>query len=202
MLIRFSGLPVRSPCLVASQALKCSMWWRSRSAQLATCGWCVGEPGAELAQVVLDVRHRRRPQTQRDLVDVAARDLGEAGRDGRPSADRDGRAGAGPGVGIETPGVEQRELEAVEDGGHVPAGTRRPARDERVDDGRAGLLELGRADRIRWRAGERGDLGQRRPLQHRVGAAKPEPLGERRRTRRGPQGSGGARRSPSGDRRD
>ena len=33
----------------------------------------VGEPGAELAQVVLDVRHRRRPETQGDLVDVAAR---------------------------------------------------------------------------------------------------------------------------------
>jgi hypothetical protein len=73
--------------------------------------------------------------------------------------------------------VEQRELESVEDGRHVPAGTRGPAGDERVDDRGAGPRELGRADRIRGSAGERGDLGQRRPLQHHVGGAKPEPRG-------------------------
>jgi hypothetical protein len=139
----------------------------------------VDEPGAELAQGVLDMRYRRRPQTQRDLVDVAARHLRDAWRDRRPPADRDGRAGPGPGVSIEAPGVEQRELKSVEDGRHVPAGARRPARDERVDDSRPGLRELARANRLRWGPGERRDLGQRRPLQRRVGGAQPELLGER-----------------------
>lgn len=149
MLIRWNGLPVRSPCVVASQALKTSMWGRSRSAQLATSGWWFGEPGAELAQIVLDMRHRRRPQTQGDVVDVAARHLGDAWRDARPPAHRDRRSGPWPREGIEAPGMEQRELQSVEDGRHVASGTRGPAGDERVDDGRAGPLELGRADRIR-----------------------------------------------------
>ncbi len=84
----------------------------------------VSEPGAELAQVVLDVLHRRRPETQSDLVDVAARHFGDAWRDDRPPADRHRWAAPWSGVGIEATGVEQRELEPVEDGGHVPSGTR------------------------------------------------------------------------------
>jgi hypothetical protein len=52
----------------------------------------VGEPGAELAQIVLDMRHRGRPQTQGDLVDVAARHLGDAWRDDGPPAHRDGQS--------------------------------------------------------------------------------------------------------------
>ena len=73
-----------------------------RAAQLVS-RWWVGEPGAELAQVVLNVRHRRRPETQCDLIDVAARRLGEAGRDDRPAAHRDRRSIPWPSAGVRRP---------------------------------------------------------------------------------------------------
>jgi hypothetical protein len=61
----------------------------------------VGEPGAELAQVVLNVRHRRQPETQGDLIDVAARHLGETWRDDRPPGHRIWTPSAGAPIDLE-----------------------------------------------------------------------------------------------------
>ena len=49
----------------------------------------IGQPGAEPAQVQVDVFDGARPQTQRDLLEVALRGLGESRCGACPSGDRD-----------------------------------------------------------------------------------------------------------------
>jgi len=51
----------------------------------------IGQPGAEPAQVQVDVSDGVRPQTQRDLFEVALRGLGESRCGAYPSGDRDRR---------------------------------------------------------------------------------------------------------------
>lgn len=77
-----------------------------------------GEPGAELTQVVLDVLDRGRAQAERDLGDVAAGDPGERRCHGGPPAHRDRLAPQRASEAVEPPGVEERELQAVEVRGH------------------------------------------------------------------------------------
>ena len=84
------------------------------------------------------------PQTQLDLSDVAACASANPGATtAHPVTDTGGRR-RGRGEAVEAPGVEQGQLQPVEDATAMfrPA-LGRPARDVGVDDRRRALLELG-----------------------------------------------------------
>ena len=125
----------------------------------------LAQPGPELAEVVFDVFDRRGPQAQVDLGDVALGHIGESRWDRRPAGDRHGRSACGSGVVLQPAGMEQGELQPVEAGSQVASRVRHAASDVGIDDRRAGCLECCGVDLLRWRAGDRGDLGQGVPLQ-------------------------------------
>ena len=81
----------------------------------------IGEESGKFAKVVLDALGRRRPQTQFDLGDVTARGLSYAGGDHQPARHRHRLALRQPGEGVQVPGVEERQLQAVELGRHGAA---------------------------------------------------------------------------------
>ena len=88
MLTRLSGLPVvgrgmgRQPRLVRFDVLAVQV------GAVGHLGVGVGQPGTELTQVVFDVLDRARSQAHCDLLDVAARRLGESRCDRCPSGHR------------------------------------------------------------------------------------------------------------------
>ena len=133
------------------------------------------EPAAELAQVVFDVSDGARSQACGDLLDVAVGGTGESRCDGWPSGHRRGRFRRGAVQGGEVPGVEQGQLQAVEQGGHGPPGTRLAPAGVDVGHGGSGAGELVVADRAGSGTGDRGDLGERVPLHGGVRAGNFEP---------------------------
>jgi hypothetical protein len=78
-------------------------------------GMVFGQPRAEHSKVLLDVFDRRRPQADPHLLDVAQRGLPVARRDRIPTGDRDRRFHGRPRQRVDLAGVEQRELQSVED---------------------------------------------------------------------------------------
>ncbi len=137
-------------------------------------GMGLREPGAELAQVGLDVLGGSGPQAQLHLGDVAASAVGEGGRDDSPPGDRHRRLRRRPPVGVELAGVEQGELEAVEDRRDVPSRCGGAAVFEGLDELSAGRLEVGGGDRLGGCPRHGGDLGQRGPLQRDIVLGEPQ----------------------------
>ena len=175
MLTRLSGLPVRGVGCVDSHSLNASMCSRRRSAQPVTLGVGVGQPGAEPAQVQVDVSDGVRPQAQRDLFEVALRGLGESRWRRFPSGDRDRRFHRRRAQRGDPAGVEERQPQAVEDRGHVLARGRFAAAGVGGGHRDAGGVEMFVGDRARWRAGDRGDLRQDVPLRRGVPAGNADP---------------------------
>ena len=135
----------------------------------------VGQPGAESAQVQVDVSDGVRPQTQRDLFEVALRGLGESRCGGCPSGDRDWRFRRRRAQRGDPAGVEERQPQAVKDRGHVLARGGFAAAGVGGGHRDAGGVEMFVGDRARWRAGDRGDLRQDVPLRRGVPAGNADP---------------------------
>ena len=151
---------------------------RRRSATQAHLGGVRGQPAGELAQHALDAHHRRGPQRQPRLGDVAGQRGRQPWRDRRPLR-RPARP-SGPGwpcgaAASSTPSVEQGGLRAEQRRaqrlGAVAVGS--VAGIAAINASRpASMHRLGQL--LGGQPGQRGDLRQRRPLQAGDDGVEPE----------------------------
>lgn len=141
----------------------------------AHLGVGVGQPGAELAQIVLDGLDGARSQTQRDLGDIALRGLCESRCHRCPSGHRDRRASCRRPQCGDLAGVEQRQPQAVKDRRHVAPCAGLAATGVGGGHRDAGGIEVLIGDRARRPTGDRGDLRQDVPLRRGIAVGNTDP---------------------------